>query len=412
MVATNLPEISQFIDRTDEVPAPRPAHNEPMVLSVEQLLEAQKLIEDVMEHIMKKGHHYGTIEGTQRPSLWQPGGEVLCRTFRLAPKFPPELIVMHADGNHRYFRVTCTLTHIITGQQWGWGLGSCGTQEKKYAYLKSGRSCPECDQTTIFESKKKDEPGYFCWRKKGGCGAKFAPDDRRITDQPAGRVVNPDLPDLWNTVLKMAAKRAFLSAVKTVTAVSDVFTVDVDEDKETASGKGGDDRDISDLPEVKTASLDQRYKMMELAEKLGYGPEKMQALIKKHGAKTSAELTAAAAEGILLMLQWELENRPKAKGNGNGKAAAPAPTPTPTPTPTPAPEPNAADLERQDEIAAIRAVITQAVTDEALTGVIERIDRNAIWLGTMAAVLKKEAIERSKAIKPKRAPKRQPGEEG
>ena len=40
---------------------------------------------------------------------------------------------------------------------------------------------------------------------------------------------NPDIADVYNTVLKMAKKRAMVDAVLTITAASDIFTQDLEE---------------------------------------------------------------------------------------------------------------------------------------------------------------------------------------
>jgi len=47
--------------------------------------------------------------------------------------------------------------------------------------------------------------------------------------QAAGRVENTDLADTYNTVLKMAKKRALVDATLTATAASDIFTQDLED---------------------------------------------------------------------------------------------------------------------------------------------------------------------------------------
>jgi hypothetical protein len=63
----------------------------------------------------------------------------------------------------------------------------------------------------VLKSKNEGE-GYFCWRKKDGCGALFPLGDKAIENQEVGRVENPDIADTYNTVLKMAKKRAQVDA--------------------------------------------------------------------------------------------------------------------------------------------------------------------------------------------------------
>jgi hypothetical protein len=76
---------------------------------------------------------------------------------------------------------------------------------------------------------------FYCWKKKGGCGATFPLDDDRIASQETGRVENENLPDTYNTVLKMACKRALVAAVLNGTAASDIFTQDLDDRDESLS---------------------------------------------------------------------------------------------------------------------------------------------------------------------------------
>jgi hypothetical protein len=52
--------------------------------------------------------------------------------------------------------------------------------------------------------------------------------------QEVGEIENPDLPDLWNTVLKMAEKRARVDAVLAVTGASALFTQDAEDHGDTA----------------------------------------------------------------------------------------------------------------------------------------------------------------------------------
>ena len=95
---------------------------------------------------------------------------------------------------------------------------------------RSSRKCPSC-QTEAIRKNKKVGGGFYCWSKLGGCGDQFEEGDRRIIDQPLGRTENPDLADQYNTVLKMATKRALVAATLVVTGASDMFITDEDEDE-------------------------------------------------------------------------------------------------------------------------------------------------------------------------------------
>jgi hypothetical protein len=90
------------------------------------------------------------------------------------------------------------------------------------------RVCPQCKQPTIFQSKNPGE-GFFCWSKKGGCGAKFFAEDSAITDQTVGKIANPDIADQVNTIQKMAQKRALIAATLLAVNASEFFSQDLED---------------------------------------------------------------------------------------------------------------------------------------------------------------------------------------
>lgn len=185
-------------------------------------------IQQVMREVMKDGEHYGVIPGVKsKPTLLKPGAEKLCTTFRLSPTY--KITKTDLPSGHREYEIVCTLTHIPSGQIFGEGVGSCSTLESKYRYREGRRACPECGSEAIIKGKAEYGGGWLCFQKKGGCGAKFATGDPVIEAQEVGRVENMDPADQYNTVLKMAKKRAHVDAVLTVTAASDIFTQDVED---------------------------------------------------------------------------------------------------------------------------------------------------------------------------------------
>lgn len=200
-------------------------------ISADEIRQRINLVQEVMREVMIEGVHYGVIPGTKEKSLYKPGAEILCVTFRLAPHYA--ITRFNLEGGHREYEITTTLEHTPTGQIWGEGVGSCSTLESKYRYRFASRVCPECNAETISKSRQEYGGGWYCSTKKGGCGAKFDADDDSIIDQEAGRTENPDIADQYNTVLKIAKKRSHSDATLTATACSDIFKqTTVDEDEE------------------------------------------------------------------------------------------------------------------------------------------------------------------------------------
>jgi hypothetical protein len=185
----------------------------------------------IQKDVMREGVDYGNVPGVDKPSLAQPGAETLCNLFGLVP----EIIVTLTRGDgvttpHLYYEARC-LIHAgsVEGPTVGTGVGVCHSWETKYRYRKAERVCPVCGLSAIIKGKAEYGGGWLCWKKKGGCDAKFEDDERTITEQVVGMVENPDPEDIANTLVKMAAKRAHVDATKRTTGASAIFTQDLEE---------------------------------------------------------------------------------------------------------------------------------------------------------------------------------------
>lgn len=105
---------------------------EEYAMSKQGVLKQVQIIQEVMKEIMHLDEHYGTIPGTNKPSLYKPGAEKLSLTFRLRPEY--DIRRSDLPNGHREYEVVCTLYHIPTGQSVGQGVGSATTMEGKYRY--------------------------------------------------------------------------------------------------------------------------------------------------------------------------------------------------------------------------------------------------------------------------------------
>jgi len=206
-------------------------------MTIEQIIAQKKLVAQCVAELMKEGEHFGVIPGTEKTDksgkdvskrvLFKAGADMLCSLFRLAADY--ETLEAVRTPTLIYYRLKCTLTSAPNGIRRGSGLGSCNSNEEKYIRA-AAKKCPKCGKETIFRSKLREgergEPGWYCWNKKGGCGANFVATDPAVVDQDSGI---KDPADLDNTILKMAAKRARVDAILTVTGASDFFTQDVED---------------------------------------------------------------------------------------------------------------------------------------------------------------------------------------
>ena len=182
------------------------------------------------QHLIE-GTDYGTIPGTDRPTLLKPGAEKLVRLLGLADEYSIESI-KDWDKPFFHFEVVCSLRHLASGQVVTTGVGECNSMEARYRWRQAKRRCPECDGETIIKGKQEYGGGWLCFRKQGGCGEKFDDNDPAITSQQAGRILNEDIFSQVNTLLKMAKKRALVDAALSAGRLSDVFTQDLEDTHE------------------------------------------------------------------------------------------------------------------------------------------------------------------------------------
>lgn len=209
---------------------------------IELLQVEQNRIAKIKRACLKDEVHYGTIPGTPRPSLYQPGAEFFNRMTDLRPDYEVQREVMDLGEDRppmiRY-QVLCRLVHRVTGEEFCQGWGSSSTWERKHRYRFSGRVCPSCGQETIMRSKYPDREtqdiGWYCNKNRGGCGGNFRSDDQAVAGQDLGQVENPDPHDLDNTVLQYACKRAYVKATRTGHNLSELFTQDIEDDPQAAA---------------------------------------------------------------------------------------------------------------------------------------------------------------------------------
>ncbi len=201
--------------------------------------ELRAVVIDYYKSQMKEDHHYYTLRDGGKPALSKEGALNLTSLFKVTPHFTAPQITTDAD-RHREVIYHCSLI-TRAGQVAAMGDGSCTTRESKYAYRLSSRKCPTCGAEAIRRRKADKGGGWICiGNELGGCWAQFAADDKIITDQVVGRVTNPDLADQYNTVLKMAQKRALVAAALHLPLVSELFTQDLEEREAESTTKRAD----------------------------------------------------------------------------------------------------------------------------------------------------------------------------
>ena len=158
------------------------------MMTLKNVTDRVNLVHEALKKVMVNDTHYGKVPGCgEKMVLLKPGADLLAMMFRLTPSFTVTKTAM--EGGHREYEVVCTMTGP-DGTVLGQGVGSGCTMEKKYRYRTE-------------------------WHGK----------EKRMVE-------NPDIADVYNTVLKMAKKRAHVDATLTVTGAADLFTQDLIENED------------------------------------------------------------------------------------------------------------------------------------------------------------------------------------
>jgi hypothetical protein len=222
----------QVIEGETTALVPVPPQELEYLTPVMDLETAKKRLEEFQQFVksyLAYGEDYGRIPGTQKDTLLKPGADKLAELYGLSDTYREDRVIEDWEKRPPLFdyRITCVLKR--RGQVITEAAGSCSSYESKYKYREQLRICPTCGKDTIIKGKKEYGSGWLCFAKKGGCGAKFPDNHPKIASQTVGRVPNPDIADLKNTVLKMAYKRAKVAATIAATRSSGIFTQDMED---------------------------------------------------------------------------------------------------------------------------------------------------------------------------------------
>ena len=194
------------------VPTRLPAHRSPQQLAarLEELKQERGLMAAFFKDVMVEGHDYGIIPGTEKPTLFKPGAEKLTELYGYAPvvKDVPREVIDYATGFYRCV-VTMQLISKQTGEIVAEGVGECNTREGRYFYRWVGdrQLPPGLDKTTLVSRERDGKFGKY----------------------KQYRLENDDPFTLWNTVLKMAKKRALVDATLSATRSSGLFSQSLEE---------------------------------------------------------------------------------------------------------------------------------------------------------------------------------------
>jgi len=226
-------------------------------MTVADIISHVGMVQEVMKAVMKPDIHYGVIPGTDKPTLYKQGAEVLCMAFRVSDTYSVEDL---STADMVRYRVTCTGSHQMTGTVLGTGMGEASSGEEKYKWRKAWDD--EFEATP--ENLRRVKMGKY--------------KTKQVRTEPA---------DLANTILKMANKRAKIAMTINVTACGDMFGQDLEDMdaalREHLTRREGDDRQ-PDQPQAQPVWPDDKFN-----EQFPRWKKAVEA-----GMKTAADITALA----------------------------------------------------------------------------------------------------------------------
>ena len=257
---------------TSQAMAERPSSG--LALSFAEMTMRVRQLDQFYREVMQEGTDYGKIPGTDKPTLYQPGAQLLDQIFGYVPTFevtPSSVIDWDRPIPFFHYIVRCRLISGLNGKTVAEGIGSCNSHEDRYRWRNAKPACPECGKD-LFRSK--NAPEWYCWRKQGGCG--FTTPLDKVG--PVGKTENEDSASLENTISKMAQKRAHIAATLNATGASRIFT-----------------QDVEDLPQFQQATVVQSSSRPVEPEDAPFGPEDVGPTASTSSAEMTVRPTVADA---------------------------------------------------------------------------------------------------------------------
>ena len=196
-------------------------------------LQSIRRFQAVVQAELIKGHDYGTIPGTDKPTLFKPGAEKLAKLLKCADKYEIEECKEDWEKPFFYYRIKCRLVLIGTDVLISEGIGSANSMEAKWRYR------------WVFESEIPEGVDKKSLRKRQGTSKKTG---RKYTQY---RIENADIYDQVNTIQKVCKKRSLVDATLSAGRLSDLFTQDIEEISGYVEAEDAEFEDVGTPPKEK-----------------------------------------------------------------------------------------------------------------------------------------------------------------
>lgn len=282
-----------------------------MVVAPAEALKRVQELQAFVKEVMVPDVDFGTIPGTQKPTLYQQGAQKLSEVYGFSWRFE-DLPGSIQDWTAPLFvfRKRCVLTLRRDGRYVGDGIGSCNSKEDRYAWR------------WVFDIPAGIDKATLKTRKTRNGGTMY-------------RLPNEDIYSLVNTIEKMACKRAFVMAVLGATRSSGIFTQDVEDLPDDAFGEAEKSRSWENEERAKAdgvivADLTKKLLDAKDAKELGVVGRAVKDAEKKISEESRAKLrelyaerSAALKAGPKSTKEQTTKEQPAAKP----EASAPKPEP-------------------------------------------------------------------------------------
>ena len=200
---------------------PQPENGTALVRAPERNIKATiarvKETQAFVKEALKDGMDFQKLPNTKHEVLLQPGAEKIALYFGARPEYV--VTTTELGEGHVDYGIICNLYSHKSGFAVGQGLASACTMESKYRYRYIDVPKPEWP----------DKAGGRILKQKGIGKWKIEGQGNNKIFYWQMRQENPNIWDERHTVKLIAAKRAFIKAVRTMAGVSEIFTQDLDD---------------------------------------------------------------------------------------------------------------------------------------------------------------------------------------
>jgi hypothetical protein len=289
--------------------------------SADQVLQRVRAVQKLMDAVMKDNTHYGKIPGTKKPTLYKAGSEQILAMFQIAVE---PIVEDLSNEDECRIRVICRLTSIANGKYLGSGIGEASSSEQKYMWRKIVSKAE-------WEHYQANQPGHTRLRF-------FSYWENGQRQEGKEEQVRTHVPDIRNTILKMAKKRAQIDATLTVTGCSDMFEQDLEDLPEEIQGQIADQQqkaapepikpttkkpspNVQAEPKPQAAAAqpadgeflteNQRKMMFAIQGLVGMPDTTFKGFLEKHGVTTRSKVPKALFQDVLNFLDPEYAHHVK-----------------------------------------------------------------------------------------------------